>query len=560
MFSWLEIAPQCCDANGYLAQGSQCALNGVCYGELRPMGNYYWFSMPARFGWSDNTLVVANIFMVALSIILSVVAIAGLLRVDRKAALRCCLVVVPFTAAIHFWYFRPTLFHTLSDTPAAAMLLCGIWLLMCHFFWRPTRFLSGSLLLLAGFFLGLSVWLRAFYLYPVFFLLLVYIIGWLFSDSKKLVHLLILSALIPLAIQYGTMFKVYGHYSFIKQELSASWQETHLNSVIVGYDTMVYNSGYQWRPKHCEASYGILNSLKVKDAASLFCVLGERLYFYLGTYKPNTYQHPSLKNYLSQKGASSIGDPKSYWSLNNLHWTSGLSVVLDQTLLKPDRLDITVPQPNGSGSASANTVLKEGVVYTFSVWLWSPLSRSINLAVVNRAEGKQIAGEQVLLTPMAKRYAITGRSGKTGVYDLYIGATPTQNMPITFGNEAGDFLFAAAPQIEEGANATQYVAEETVDPDEVRQWSLSLLCINGAMLALFFCVIFCGREFWFYTRTGLGVTTLFLVAGAESIAIIPEQRFVIALMVFFWIIALLPVLKCAVFFNRKKILTSPILR
>lgn len=541
MFSLFEIAPQCCDANGYLALGNQCAQGGMCYGELRPMGDYYWFSVPVRLGWPDSSLIIANILLIALSIFFSTLAVGKLLHVEKRRLL-CYLGILPTSLIIHSYYFYPTVFHSLSDAPAAAMLLCGVSLLIIQFFSRPPKVLGALRLLFAGSFLGFSVWLRAFYLYPVLGLLFVYAISWLLSSKRQFIHLFVFSALVPLAIQYQTMFGVYGKYSFIKPALSDSWTATHLNSVITGYDTLVYNSGYQWRPRYCSASYGILDSLTKGNAASFFCVLGERLYFYLGTYQSQTYVLPSLKNYLSQREEHGIGDPKSYWSLNNLDWVSDESTGLEKKE-KFDKLIVKVPKLNGSGSVSTVLELKGDMSYTFSVWAWSPLEKTINLAIVDAANGHLLVSRPVALTSVAQRYSVTGKTQKAGRYVFYIGDVPEKDLPITFGEAYGDFLFVAKPQVEEGVETRAYVAEEKVNPDDVRRWSWSLLCLNAAMLLLCLYVMVKNRAFWLQTGTGLGIVVLFLVMGVESISIIPEQRFAIAWMVFLWVIALSPILR-----------------
>ena len=274
-----DVASQCCDANGYIALGNQCAQDGICFGELRPIGSYYWFSIPMRFGWTENSLIILNIALVALSVVLSVWAVAKATLMPLSKKWPCCLCFFFVSAAIHGYFFYPVIFHTLSDGPAAAVLLCGIFLLIVQHYGdkKQSNFVNGIQLLIAGLCLGCSALLRAFYLYPVFCFLLVFFFCLLRDRKKNLYQILIFSALIPVVLQYQAMHRVYGSYSFIKPSLGNSWRDTHLNSLISGYDTLVYNNGYQWRPTHCSASYGVLDSLKEKDVSSFLCVLGGRL-------------------------------------------------------------------------------------------------------------------------------------------------------------------------------------------------------------------------------------------------------------------------------------------
>ncbi|MBP8030582.1 MAG: hypothetical protein KAY78_05385, partial [Pseudomonadales bacterium] len=50
--------------------------------------------------------------------------------------------------------------------------------------------------------------------------------------------------------------------------------------------------------------------------------------------------------------------------------------------------------------------------------------------------------------------------------------------------------------------------------------------------------ITCTREFWLRQRAGIFILTIICASAAESIAIIPEQRFSIAWMIFFWLVAM----------------------
>jgi hypothetical protein len=74
--------------------------------------------------------------------------------------------------------------------------------------------------------------------------------------------------------------------------------------------------------------------------------------------------------------------------------------------------------------------------------------------------------------------------------------------------------------------------------------------LNVLALLLFFIAIYQQRALWLKSRTGIAIISLFTVVLAECVAIIPEQRFAIGLMVIIWTIALAGL---AGFFWRKPI-------
>lgn len=84
---------------------------------------------------------------------------------------------------------------------------------------------------------------------------------------------------------------------------------------------------------------------------------------------------------------------------------------------------------------------------------------------------------------------------------------------------------------------TAYDGAAVASPDSVRVWHPELLVLNCFVLLLSAIAFTHYRVFWFGTRMGISIITIFLVAAAECTAIIPEQRFSIGLMIFFWLIA-----------------------
>jgi hypothetical protein len=536
--SLLKIAPQCCDAGSYIGYGSECAVNGKCYGELRPMGDYFWFAAPQKFGWPLESLVVANLVLMAISVLLSTIAFKKILLLKGRFAIGRAPVIffLLFSLVIHAVYLQPTIFNTLSDPPANLFLLCSIWLLMLAHFNSSGGLAVEMQYLASGLCMGLAVWLRAFYLYPVIAGLAIYLILWIFSKNKQYENLLLLLALLPVGVQVITMHKAYGSYSYLQKETTSSWSSTHLNQPFVGYDTIFPRADYVWKPQHCDSKVGILNGLKAMDFKSLGCVISGRLYFYLGTYEPVTYIFTDRTNQLALRYIESIGAPKTDWRITGLQHEANVAIAPDGEMTA-DKLTAISSSPDGKGDVVMWVMLRGNTPHTFSVWLWSPVSKTINLAIKRHDDDAIVALQTFMLTPVPTRYSITGRTLDTALYDVDIGRTPYRNVNVSFGSQEGDILYAWGAQLETGSTMSGYSPTGVASPDSVRTWHPALLALNALMLVVAIAAISCTREFWLRQRAGIFILTIICASAAESIAIIPEQRFSIAWMIFFWLVA-----------------------
>ena len=535
--SFFNIALQCCDAGDYLAKGVTCAKDGICHGDLRPVGDYLWFSIPTRFGWPPKSLIAANFALAAMSVCLSVFALKKFLVSVCNVSAGALSVFILFLSsfAIHAVFLRPTIFNTLSDPPANALLLGSVWLLMLAHY-NENIVTRALLFALTGTCLGLAVWLRAFYLYPVIAGVAIYMLLWIFSSNKTRAELLILLALLPIGAQYFVTHQQYGTYSFLEEKSTRRWTNVHLNTPYVGYDTIFPRNGYVWSPQHCRATLGIRNGLEARDFRNVACIMAERLYFYVGTYETKTYKFTNVKNVLNDQYAENIGDGDSQWFRAALDWQGdvALSPRGDKTA---DKLTTTKSHPKGIGDVIQWIPLKGHTPYTFSVWLWSPVARTINLTLRRHNDEVRIAAGQFTLSPEPTRYSVTGTTLGDDLYDVNIGRTSYPHYATTFGTEVGDVLYAWGAQLEEGEYMTDYKGPESPAPDSIRVWRPALVALNCVVLFLCLKAFVYYRHFWLKSRAGVSMCSIFLVATIESLAIIPEQRFAVGWMIFFWLIA-----------------------
>lgn len=538
MGSLFDVALQCCDAGSYIGYGSECTVDGKCYGELRPVGVYLWFAIPEKLGWPMESLIVVNLAMLLAGVLLSAVAFKKLLESISGRAVRqyATLPLLLISFAVHAVFLRPTLFHTLSDPPANLFLLSGIWLLLIAHFNARQGLVAGALFLLGGLCLGLAVWLRAFYLYPVLVGLSVYLLAWFFSAGRKSKQLLLLFALLPISAQYMVMRNVYGTYSYLQEESTNSWAGMHLYQPFVGYDTIFPREGYLWEPRLCETRLGILGGWHAGDYKGIACILMERAYFYLGTYNPQTYKFTDRTNQLIFQYAESIGSAQADWDKSELISEPDVAMAPDGKMTA-DKLIAATAKPDGVGDVRMWVPLRGNTPHTFSVWLWSPVPNTVNLAIKRQSDDAVIARGQFFLTPLPTRYSITGTTLGADMYDVDIGRTPYNDAAITFGTKAGDFLYAWGAQLETGSVVTDYdPSGGAVSPDSVRKWWPALLALNLCVLLLAFIAIVRGRAFWLKQGAGICILSIILSSAAESMVIIPEQRFAIGWMIFFWLV------------------------
>jgi len=298
MLPWLRFLPQsCCDAQDYLALGSRCA-QGACYDPLRPMGGSLWFSLPYRLGLPPESLILAHLILLLVSSVLLSLVVFRLSarslsqsRFSRKwmrgAFFLAILALITFAQWV---LFRPVMFNSLTDAPAGLFILIAISLLLLH---KGRR--SWLSLGIAGALLGLAVWMRAMYLYPVVIVVAVFLVLWVKNRSRRLGELTFIAALIPILLQFGATYHVYGDVSFIAREWTAWNLRAHVGSAVMGVDSLLPNSVlpgrfYVW-PSSCGVENGLLGAWERKDVAGAICLIADKVRFYLGSYSPRAYTY-----------------------------------------------------------------------------------------------------------------------------------------------------------------------------------------------------------------------------------------------------------------------------
>jgi hypothetical protein len=222
-----------------------------------------------------------------------------------------------------------------------------------------------------------------------------------------------------------------------------------------------------------------------------------------------------------------------------------------------DKILFQTPVSGGKGDAIIWLPMRGNTAYTFSVWLWSPLAKTINLAIKSRESDSLVAIKNITLTPEPTRYSVSGITSKAAYYDVDIGRTPYPDAAISMGEQAGDYFYVWGAQVEEGSLATTYDSSGISSPNSIREWRIELFILNILMFLLVAVEIIGSRKFWFSHPSSIAALAVMFSSLAQSLAIIPEQRFAIGFMIFFWIIAVCSVMKrINAFFNDGKFFHS----
>lgn len=534
----IEFAPQCCDALQYLGLGSSCAAGGSCYDTLRPMGVIYWFALPLLLNLPQQYIIYLHWFLLLVSTALSVKVMKLFLRKGSKdsrtsPSLRVSLSLFAISLVIHLFFFIPIINNSLADVPAGFFSLFSIWLLCISAMRKKS---SALLVFLAGCFLGLAAWIRAFYLYPLLVTIVVALLLWILQPKKRLFLLWILVALIPPAIQVYNTYKRFGYIAYLSREQADQWTAIHLNDSSMGYDTILPMKGERW-PSNCNNQYGPFESVQRGHVLDAACVYSKKFVFYFGSYASETYLRQDGNLLLLDDDIGHTGG----WANTNLDVSFNCAVAPDK-LMTVEKLTV---KPASSGPATVYAWVNNAREkrYKFSVWLWSDKPTKLSIALYRPDDGMIIRSKRVKLTTVPKQYAVTG------IYEKPPGDSPVSSLGVKIGDvdsglepskklAEGDSFYAW------GAKLTEVLSDEEASSIfnnfNYRIWSTSFLVVNVIAFLITLKLLFRGRAFM---RAEAILPVIFIGASlGQSLLIIPEQRFVVVIQVVVWLMALVELL------------------
>ncbi|MGQ0799721.1 MAG: hypothetical protein ACT4NL_06375 [Pseudomarimonas sp.] len=533
---WPTQREQCCDAEGYLEEGAICAAGGGCYDPLRPLGSGLWFGAldalgvpPAALFWVHGLLLLLSVWL-SLKVARRWLQPALASRPDRWQS-RALMVCGIGSLLAHVVFLQPVLPHSLADPPAALLTLIAIWVVLLG----DSRSPAWRYALIGGL-LGLTAFVRAYYLYPVLGWLLVSLLLWARDRDRRWRELWLAVALLPIAIQYVATWRETGALGYISPDQETKWRDIHLRDGSMGYDTLLRPiEAFRW-PSPCSAdNRGPLQALEQRDPVLATCIFASRLNFYLGSYAASTYLQPA------QQVLDRFDDVDLVGKIN----------------LVSTRADFNAERaPDGRQSASRLSVqridssagLQQAFLprfrepYSYSVWLWAPRPADVELLFYRQSDRQLVASRRVRLGSKAERYSISGAVLDTSTHVIFVGRD--EGRAVDWGRRVGDQLFLWGGKLERGEQPRAW--KPAADPrlgEARRIWSPILLFANGAALAVLVALLWMQRRA--ITRHHVGVLLLLGLLLAEGLLIVPEQRFVIAVLTGVWTLACFAVVAAA---------------
>lgn len=296
-----QFAPQCCDATNYLELGQRCFVDGLCWDTLRPLGMTLYASLPSRLGLPPEAMILFNLALVTISGLLAARFIQTFWPSTGTAAglMRYAIAFLP-----HIVFLGAPCLNSLSDAPAAALLLSGLWLTCITIAERRGPAAAG----LSGLLIGLSAFMRLSYLYPVLIMGAAFVVVAAYRRSVPAIRAaaFVMALIAPLCIQVGRTHAHTGSWSYIDPGMNALLKSLHFDSVLYGYDTIVpawkgpppeqrrpasdlvvltegLAAGYDARSCFGEVS-GLIPALQHADFAGAMCLVAKRQSFYFGSY------------------------------------------------------------------------------------------------------------------------------------------------------------------------------------------------------------------------------------------------------------------------------------
>jgi hypothetical protein len=279
----LHFVTQCCDASYYLARGKQCALTGQCWDPLRPGGTVFYFSLPFSLGLPAEGVIVEHALFVTAAAICAYFVLLDLLGPARGLVTK----IVAFAAvvAVHVGFMRSLVFTAISDAPAGAAALMGIWLLvLSHTRKKFTFAIAGCAAL------GVALSLRAFYLYPALLTVVVVFVQ-AARDNVRPRRLAVACAavVVPIAVQVTASHENSRTFTFIDSRVELASAHEHFDNAIWGYDTVLSETTLtaQYDAPECFArSSGFGDAVSKHEWVEALCLVWRRQRFYFGSFVP----------------------------------------------------------------------------------------------------------------------------------------------------------------------------------------------------------------------------------------------------------------------------------
>jgi hypothetical protein len=259
-------------------------------------------SLPYRLGLPEESLIYFNLGLVLISVILAARFISTVWPTTGTVLsfMRYPIALIP-----HIAFLWAACFNSLSDAPAAALALNGLWLTCLTIVECRGPVVASA----SGLLLGLSAFMRLQYLYPVLMFGALYGAIALYRKVPAANAMALLAALLtPLSLQVAGTVAHTGNWSYLDSRANQWYMgPPFVNSALYGYDTIVppwrgpdptrppshpdlgtlydgWAAGYDGGSCFKDSHTGLLPALRHGDLHGALCLLVKRQSFYFGSY------------------------------------------------------------------------------------------------------------------------------------------------------------------------------------------------------------------------------------------------------------------------------------
>ncbi len=367
--------------------------------------------------------------------------------------------------------------------------------------------------------------MRVFYLIPVSFVAVTWIIIWLCNRQRKCYDMAFLVILVPIIIQYSASFKHSGRLEYLPPD--PGLVEAHLDTTATGYDSVLPGYAFYWYGP-CVDYKPIRAALQSHDMHSLACQTVGKLNFYLGSYSTAIYWLPD--NY----------DPISNLNLNVNNTERKLTAINisqeESNSTSPNKLTPTLRlwknKIKADSEITQSVEFSDQYKYKISFQAWSPINyQYITLEVKDHVTNKSELKSELLLTDAPQRISLNKYLAQNGLKDITLGFPYIQP-----DSENGKKAKAIGATVNEGYFYIADVRFEKADLKQMRIWSYWILFTNG--LAMIGATIFLIKIRKSITSTQW-LSVIFLGACCLILLVIaPEQRFAISPLITIWVLFL----------------------
>ena len=314
-------------------------------------------------------------------------------------------------------------------------------------------------------------------------------------------------------------YKFSNEVAYLPQTGPQFWRNMHQRSNYIGYDTLLPEESYPWFGDRAGCT-GLWTAVEQRNWRGLTCTLEGRVYFLLGSYAYQTYIQTDRIDWDFMSVDPRLKPeslPEGEWPYERTQGGSRFHLEGDDTQ-SPFKViqEVLLEQPQ---KITVNITLRDATKYASADTQTVPVKTFLRLTVED-VDGKIIAEEWLSLSRTLERYHWTLPDELQGRYVVAVSSSLDRPAPAYF--DAGDFT------VQSGEHAESY----PMAPERIRIWSRSWQGIQCAALGIVLIALFRRVK---TQPVACSLALLPLAILAQSLLVIPEQRFIIVFEIALWL-------------------------